>query len=293
VEIEWKSNADLSALHTAWCLNHWPADCRKGSEELRAAANALAAAAERMNVTAARFWELLLVLVVDTPTNRDLIDRTMVRLVPAAARIEARLSELTSCLATYKSLYAREFPDFERNIRLRTEPLRQQWEAYGPGLLVLIGQSTDEAAMAERAEVLLVEPCLGGGGFSHLSTNRCHIEAVLTNVDPQLTETLRLAWLLTQLEFERPAYSDWINAFRLRKIAGLATLPPTLRAGQELGICDFSPTTVQNAIELWRIAGPGEQPAVLREIVMTWWETVEASQPEWRIALTALDRMLE
>ncbi len=293
MDIEWKSNVDLSALHTAWCLNHWPAACRTGSDELRVAASAVAEAAARMNVPPPRFWELLLALVVDTPANRDLVERTTVRLVPAAARVAARLSELTNCLATYKSLYFREFPDFDRNIRLRTEPLKQQWEAYGPGLLVLIGQRSDPAAMAERAEVLLVEPCLGGAGFSHLITNRCHIEAVLTNVDPQLTETLRLAWLLAQLEFERPIYSDLINAFRLRKIAGLAMLPPTLRAAEELGICDFSPMTVQNAIELWRMADPTEQPPVLREVLMTWWETVEANQPEWRIALTALDRMLE
>ncbi len=293
MEIEWKTNVDLSALHVAWCLTHWPGDCRKGSEELRSAARTLAESANRINALPDRFWDLLLTLSVDTPGNRELIERTLIRLVPPQARGETLHSELVSSLSTFKSFYHREFPDFVHNMRLRCEPLKQQWEAYGPGLLVLIGERTDRDAMAERAEVLFVEPCVGGLGFSHLTTNRCHIEAVLTNPDPKLTETLRLAWLLAQLEFERPIYSDLINAFRLRKIAGLAMIPPTLLAAEELGLCEYSPSSVQTAIELWRLAAPGEQPAVLREVLMTWWETVEGSQPEWRIALTGLDRMLE
>ncbi|MEZ6137658.1 MAG: hypothetical protein R3C53_22455, partial [Pirellulaceae bacterium] len=274
-----------------WCICTYPALCR-ASPELAVAAQELGELAGRMNIAPSRMWDLLLQLSVDTPANRELAERAMIRAVAPAVRSDSLLTALTSSIATVKSRFIRDFPEFAKDMKLRTEPIRCQWEAYGPGLQFQIATWTQDALMADEAEVLLVQPIMGGMGYPHLQTNRCHVEAILTNADPQLTESVRIAWLLSQLEFERPIYSDLINAFRLRATAGLAMLPPTLQAADELGICPFSPATVQRAIELWKLTTPTEDPAALTQIVLTWWETVEASQPDWRIALTGLDRML-
>ena len=294
MELSWTHRADLSALHVAYALIQWPGRCQESCRPLAAAAVELFAVAKRLAPSEARFWELAFALCPDTPHNREFAERLSVRLMPAAARTPQRLSELTQAIGALEQAFAHAFPRHDQDMRLRVEPLRQQWEAYGPGLLFQIGRMTESQAIAERAEVVLVEPVTGGWGMAHLTTNRCHVEAVLTNVHPELTETVRLAWLLSQLEFERPVYSDLINAFRLRQIAGLAMLPATLLAAQELGIASYSNHSVQTAIELFRVDQWGElPPPVLAEIVSTWWETVDASRPEWRIALTGLDRMLE
>jgi hypothetical protein len=292
MNLNWKHNLDLSAVHAAWCLSTHRADCRKCSEDLEEAASVLASCAARLSISPSRLWDSLFVLCVDTPDNRGLAERVIIRCVPPSLRSDLMLVHLANAIATLESRFARDYPNFKREMQLRTGPLQQQWEAYGPGLLRLIGQYTDEVLIVEEADVVLVQPILGGAGYAHLSTNRCHIEAVLTNIDSHLTEPIRLAWLLSQVEFEKPVYSDLINAFRLREISGLAMLPPTLKAAEELGLCSFRLDSIQQAIELWRLAEPNRSSESLAEIVITWWETVEASQPEWRTALTGLDRML-
>ena len=292
MEIHWKTNLELSAMHAAWCLSSFAADCKNCSPELQQAAAELTQAAELLGIPLSRFWELLLVLAIDSPLNRDLAERIMIRSLPAGARTERVLSSLSAAIAAVESQFARGFPNFQNDMRLRTEPLKQQWEAYGPGLLRLIANWTAADLLPREAEVVVVQPIVGGAGFPHLQTNRCHIEALLTNNDPALTETLRLAWLLAQLEFDRPVYSDLVNAFRLRRIGGLAMLPATLLAAQGLELCPYSAAMLEKAITSWRMATPDENPAALSQVLMSWWETVEAGQPDWRIALTGLDRML-
>lgn len=292
MQLTWKYSLDLSAMHAAWCLSSFGERCRLGSEELTEAAGLLASCASKLSVPPDRFWDSLMVLSMDTDGNRQLAERVAIRHLPVSMRTELLLQQLTSAIATVESRFARDFPNFHSEMQLRTTPLQQQWEAYGPGLLRLIARFTADDLIVDHAEVVLVQPIIGGAGHAHLATNRCHVEAVLTDVDLQLVEPLRLAWLLSQVEFERPIYSDLINTLRLREISGLAMLPPVLKAGDELGLGSFSVALMQHAIELWRLAKPNESPATLAEVVMTWWETVEASQPEWRIALTGLDRML-
>jgi hypothetical protein len=294
VELCWTHRADLSALHVAYSLIKWPGRCIDNCRPVGLAAVELLELVKRLSINEDRFWEIAFALSADTPHNRDFAERVLVRLMPAAARTPQRISDLTEAVGAIEQAFANAFPRHASDMRLRIEPLRQQWEAYGPGLLFQIGRLTEKQAIAERAEVVLVEPVTGGWGMAHLITNRCHVEALLTNVHPELTETLRLAWLLSQLEFERPIYSDLINAFRLRQIAGLAMLPPTLLAAQELGLTSYSNESLRTAIELFRIDIWGDNSsAVLTEIVTVWWDTVETDRPEWRIALTGLDRMLE
>ncbi len=283
-------------MHAAWCLTHVPELASHHGEALREAAGSLAQVASELTVGSERFWDQLLTLSFDVRQNRGLAERLLVRLVPEAARSESRISQLTGAIASVESVFARRFPNYEADVRLRAEPLRQLWEAHGPGLLRLVGRFTDPGLIVERASVVLVQPMIGGAGYAHLQTNRVHMEAVLTNCDPQLTETVRLAWLLSQLDFERPVYSELIHRDRLRQMAGLATIPAVLLAAQELDICALSVEQVAAAVRLWRVSEmrPGEAAAesALADVLMTWWETYQASRPEWRIALTGLDRML-
>ena len=100
------------------------------------------------------------------------------------------------------------------------------------------------------------------------------------------------AWLLAQLDLDRPVYSDKINAHRLRAVAGLAMLPAILEAGQELELCRYSPESLAHAMRLWHCETLQLDVAKTLAVVSTWWETYQASRPAWPVALTGLDQML-
>jgi hypothetical protein len=175
------------------------------------------------------------------------------------------------------------------DLALRSRPLRELWEAYGPGLLHSVARQTEEDVLVSRADVILVHPVLGGAGKAHLSNNSVRLEAVLTNNVPQLPETVRLAWLLGQLNLDLPKFSERVPADRLPYVAALAVLPVVLQAGHELELCQFNPTLTTLAIARWKLA---TSPEATAELVHLWWETYQSSPTSWSTALSALDQML-
>ncbi len=140
---------------------------------------------------------------------------------------------------------------------MRVGPLQSAWEARGPGLLAMIKRSTDADFLVESAGIVLVQPVVGGDGLAHLYTNRVHIEAVLTDIDRALPETLRLAWLLGQLNLDRPIYSDRVHGHALGEVAELALMPVVLAAAEEVELTRLSVDTLQ----LRSLNGHAHQPS--------------------------------
>jgi len=68
------------------------------------------------------------------------------------------------------------FPNWRKNCRCEWGPLREQWEARGPGFLQQIGLLTEEALLVEQAEVVVLHPALGGSGQAWLAGNQVRIE---------------------------------------------------------------------------------------------------------------------
>ena len=126
----------------------------------------------------------------------------------------------------------RHRPQLVDKLGVRGRPLQEQWETRGPGLLNNVAQRTAEGFVAHNGEVVLVNPLVGGHGRAHLANNRVTLEAVLANPHDALPETLRLGWLLTQLNVDVPMYSDPIPQFLLLRVASLACLSLAL-AGAE------------------------------------------------------------
>ncbi|MCA9132763.1 MAG: hypothetical protein KDA45_06400 [Planctomycetales bacterium] len=289
MELQWLPNTNLSSLHTAWCLSHFPQAATACEDALRESAAGLDALPGSFSVPRDRFWEQLLALAPSVDFSGDLAQRLMVRL---GLRAESQRSRLAAAVQDCRRHFEHSFPRYQAEARLRTGPMQQMWQAQGPGLLRILGRLSEPELLVEQAQVVVVQPILGGMGFAHLSTNRVHIEGLLTHADPQLPETLRLAWLLGQLDLERPVYSELIHASRLRCLAGLALLPAVLQAGQELDLCLVSPASMAQAIALWRVDTLQHPPLAAAHIVHSWWETYQHSRPQWRIALTGLDRLL-
>jgi hypothetical protein len=194
---------------------------------------------------------------------------------PAAAAVEAAARDA--------------LPQWTEELALRERPLREQWEARGPGLLLQIGNWTDEDLLVPECEVLLVHPALGGGGEAHLAYNSVRIEAVLANSVTELPEAVRLAWLIAQLQLDLPRYSESIHADRLPHVARFAMLPVTLAAAETVELARYTPENLQLAISAWQLRAPPEIDAAA--LVSQWWQTYQETRPPWNIALTALDQL--
>jgi hypothetical protein len=292
VQLTWNTNPTLSALHTAFCVSNFPDSLLLPDLTGLGVLGRLGEFADRLDVPPDRFWDLAFQTSADSSGSHEQAERLCIRTLPEPARTPLLISELKAELASIRVVFESMFPKFAEEMQLRQAPLREQWEAYGPGLWSQLCSLVDADIFVNQAEVSLLMPVVGGFGWAQLQTNRIQIEAVLTNANPQITEVTRLAWLLGQLDFDRPRYSDLINTMRLRKVAGLAMLPPVLMAGEELGLCSLNAETLRQAIELWKIMPSGNKTEAISEVLMIWWETFRSGQTDWSVALTGLDRML-
>jgi hypothetical protein len=236
-----------------------------------------------------QIWRQLLGLSTMVDSLRDLAERAAARCVGAAAA-ERAASFLLPPLGAIESAVRSVYPNLLAELALRERPLREQWEARGPGLLRSIARWTDPRLMPAEAKVVLIHPALGGGGTAHLAYNLVHIESVLTNPVPQLPEVLRLGWLLAQLNLDLPVFSDSLHGSRLALIAELAMLPATLQAAEDVELATNGPESIDLALQTWNVMTPPEVDPV--DVVWRWWCTYLETRPRWDIAFTALDRMV-
>ncbi|MEM8734680.1 MAG: hypothetical protein AAGG44_10685 [Planctomycetota bacterium] len=312
MHLSWHPQIDLSAFHTAWCCASFPQRTEHCAPPVRSAAGTLSDVVLRLNTAAAgassagsatptakltvsqSFWHLLFAFAPHEPTTESLTKRLCSNLPLGVSPVLH--AELVPALQACKDAFREAFPKYVDEMPLRIGPLQALWEAQGPGLLRMTGKQTTPDLLAEAAHIYLVQPILGGSGYPTLRSNAVHFEGVMTNEVQGLPETLRLSWLLAQLDFERPVYSELINRWRLRTVASLAMLPASLAAGEELDLCRLDLATLSAAMDAWLpdLAQTNlPSPNVAAEVVMTWWETFIGSQPAWTTALTGLDRMLD
>lgn len=290
MNLHWTTSIGLSANHTAWCAVHYPQQTGRLSEDVRNAAAELETLRSKLNTPPLRFWDQLLILS-GTVDNCSTLAQRLAQRIDVSSPLH--VADLTTLLKNCRRQFELAYPKASTELPLRTGPLRQLWDGLGAGLLRQIGLLTGEPVLVEDAHVVLVQPILAGMGYAHLSTNRIHLEALLTHVDPRLPESLRMVWLLSQLDLDRPVYGELIHGHRLRSVAGLAMLPVVLTAGQELDMSPCSPQLISEAIAGWYVDTLRLDSATATTIVSTWWETFQHSRPAWRIALSGLDQMLQ
>ena len=289
LQLHWRPHLTTSCLHAAEALARGrPLADQLLAEAIAAPAEELKRAVASDASSAPRLWRWLLALATSAGSNRELALQALTKTV-GRQRAEMRLNRLAAALAGLEAAVRRAFPDLPGELELRMRPLREQWEARGPGLMRGVANRTEEALLVEEAHVIAVQPALGGGGQAHLSANAVRIEAVLANPHAELPEVVRLAWLLAQLQLDLPAYSDRIHADRLPHVAAFAALMPVLEAAQEVELVQFSPALLERAIAAWGLTVPADIQAT--QVVLQWWETYRESRPPFPVALTALDQM--
>jgi hypothetical protein len=304
METAWRVSLNVSALHAAHAIAIGATLVdEKLAAALSTAALHLRDELEAIPIPTQRLWRHLLPLAGDVTEPRELARRTLVKAMGggSAVQIERLAERLVELEVAFKQAVRQSGPPLPpapgathsllEELRLRERPLREQFEARGPGLLAALAELTEPALVAPSAAVYTVHPVLGGGGAPHLDYNSVRIEAVLANVRPDLPEVVRLAWLLSQLQQDLPAMSETIPRDRLEPLAALAMLPAILAAAERVELARCDAQTLLAAIDAWRIEAPPSWSADRAAPLWAWWQSYQAARPRWRVALAALAAM--
>lgn len=289
-EARWIASAAASALYWTKCRLAQPAATPPLAPQVADAADALARELDDANLDPPAFFAHALPLCVHVDTPRSLADRVLTKLhgPSRATSGEAIAREIAAIYREFQQ-YA---PGLVNELELRTGPLREQWEARGPGVLAMLRRLTEPDVAPDSAELILVRPVRGGGGEAYPLYNTLLVEAVLANPVAELPEVVRLAWLWAQLGFDLPKYSDALGHARLAVVGRLALLPAVLAAAEEVELTRLAPPTFALALDTWEIAGNDAPAGSLAELLLDWWTTYQQSRTPWPVALAALDQLL-
>lgn len=241
-----------------------------------------------------RFLAQLAAFAPTCDVRRDLAHKTLTKLLGRAPA--DRLTPLVvGPLGACEREYVAANPGILDELRLRTGPLRELWEARGPGLLAGVGRRTDKSLIVEFATVALVPPLTGvGGGSAFAATNVVEFEAVLANPIDALPETVRLAWLTSQLAAEQIEFLTPLASGSAQDVVAAAMLPAVLEAAADLELFSENPALLDTAAAAWDVALLTEPGRV--DVLRTWWRLVRGNSQlttlPWNGRLLALDRML-
>lgn len=142
------------------------------------------------------------------------------------------------------------------DLRLRIGPLREQWEARGPGLLRQVvlralnqgWRERNHGSEHEPQRAIIVAPVTGGGGWACPARNVVVFEGLLANPWRQLPEISRLAWLLAQNLLTPPQDTSPIAA---QPDARTALIDLVLAAGEFVELNQNDDATRQLARSTW------------------------------------------
>lgn len=235
------------------------------------------------------FFAHLVPSAVTVAANRELAQAVLTKTV-GRARAKLLLEPTAGWLTSCEQAYFRAFPRLLDELELRHRPLRELWEARGPGLLACVGRLTDRRTVVEEATVAVVQPQAGGGGDAYAPYNMATIEAVLTNPLEQLPETVRLAWLLSTLNADLPEFVELLGPGRAATITSAAMLPAVLEAAVDVEWIRPDDALLPTAAAAWRVTLPDGARSL--EVVRRWWTFTRSAAAPWPVALTALEALL-
>lgn len=290
MHLTWKPSSRASCLHAACVLCE---GLPTGDAELAAALSdsvrQVQQAIRASGLPAETFWQL-------APLCAGLGPQTGAEgSVPQAARdlLDAALGQMETVLRSRRG-------DLDAELASRQRPLREQWEARGPGLLRQVALATDPQQMASEARVYLTYPFQGGGGAAHRCCQAVTLEGVLYHPTRELPETLRLAWLLAQLpaspradDPDAPHMTD-TRRDRLRR---LALAPAVLQAAERVDLTARAEDLLELALQTWHLARSGQPARRLAQILAPWWRAHSQQQGQdaaerWRESLGSLQDLL-
>ena len=290
-QLLWKASLSATCLHAARCQHAGVAAVEPAlAEAVRLPAEQLYHAIGATGWPAAELLTGLLDLSAGIENNEQLVERAATRIVGPGGHQQSNVRRVAGAITDLESAMLQVQADVVDQLAVRGGPLREQWEARGPGLLRQIGKLTDPLVEPATAEIVFVAPYAGGHGVAHPKTNRIVLEAVLVNPTPDLPEVLRLGWLLSQLNLDLPLMAEALQGPARNRLGALAMIPPTLAASETVELGRLDQGMIQTALGVWRL--DDEQPSVTAGALWNWWETYRHTGAAWPVALASLEQLL-
>lgn len=291
ITIRWKPHPLASALHaTRELARGTPLADERLAAALQPPCGELTRWATTTGVPDDTLWEHLVPLAVRVDSQRMLAETLLVKIRGLDRFSPAMVAELVGLLSAVEAAQRSVLPNLAEELRLRIGPLREQWEARGPGMLANLQNLLAPEVVPDEAEVLLVHPACGGGGEAHVAYNSVRFEAVLANPHVGLPEVARLGWLLGQLQLDLPIFSEGLPRPRVNHLAPLALALPALAAAEEVDLARCDHPTLQLAWTAWRLDRAA--PPAFAPTLLDWWRVYRESRPPFRTALSALSSLL-
>lgn len=291
MRLTFKTEPDLSVLHAAAVIGLGLAT---NDEKLTAALKGpIGRVNERLELSeldSTRFWLTLVKCSLADDAKR--VEHSLLRAGCSELAIDSTAPAIVGQLTDVRLAFRNRYPKIAEQLPLRSGPLRELWDAAGPGLMREVGRRTINTIIPSKATALLVQPVRGGDGGLIDRNDTIWIEAVLTHPDPSIPETLRLVWLLARKGVDRIESNRWVQAERLPQVVALALIPFVLSAGEELGLCRTGDAEIRRAVDLWH-AAEIQQRESSTESLVRWWSQMREGELPLPVALKALDKMLD
>src|SRR4029453_12785799 len=166
-----------SCLHAAegWCRGLSVVDPLL-AEAVAGPAAELKSVIASLGAPPGRIWRQLFGLSGGSEISRHIAEPALAKTVGRGQHFEDQVSVLAAAISQLQSTVRKAVPILSEELTLRERPIRDQWEARGPGLVWNITNLTEPGLLPEQADVLLVRPAFGGGGAAHLQANAVRIE---------------------------------------------------------------------------------------------------------------------
>lgn len=290
MRLTFKTEPDLSVLHAAAVVGLGiPAIDEKLTSAMQGPVGRINDRIELSELDSTSFWLSLVKCSLADDAKR--VEHSLLRAGCSELTVDSIAPAVIGQLTDARLAFRNRYPKLAEQLPLRSGPLRELWDAAGPGLLREVGRRTISSIIPTKATLLLLQPVRGGDGGLVDRNDMVWIEAVLTHPEPSIPETLRLVWLLARKGVDRIESNRWVQPERLPQVVALALIPFVLGAGEELGLCRADESEIRRAVELWHAADICQSENSTESLVR-WWAQMREGELPLPVALKALDKML-
>ena len=171
---------------------------------------------------------------------------------PALAR------ELEQHIQRWVKQFQLSVVDLDEQLLHRQRPLREQWNARGPGMLAWLDRQRTPHEPHDPITVFVVYPISGGAAGIHERHRSLWIEGVLANPMPELPEVVRLAWLVARVKYG--VHDDG---------AAIDLLPAVLAAAEAVELATLSVATARQALISWQLCA-ADVDATAQHLLDSW-----------------------
>ena len=244
-----------------------------------------------------RFWRRLVCEAAGDRTDSARADGRATDIALMSAGVSELQLEQTSAgiarqLRECRGAFSQRYPKLNEQLQLRSRPLKERWETFGPGLLRSIARRIWDASpptdwWPPNVTGMLLQPVRGGDGGFDSDSSRLWIEAMLTDADPAVPEVLRVAYLVTRMAIEshtREKSSEHPHTLPW----SFAAVPLVLSAAADLDLVSAESLPIAAALDQWHV-GDSQTAAIVQD----WWGQLTGTPTAMPVALKALDRMLQ